>query len=86
MTSKEALEMLKSCGTNTEEPYESKILEALEELVERDTPKIVFIGGIDKQGKFKDVVCPICHQWLTFTEKENFCPKCGQRLDWSESI
>ena len=30
MTPKEALEMLNKCGTNTEQPYEDMILEALD--------------------------------------------------------
>jgi len=75
MTSKEALEFLKSCGTNTEEPYESKIIEALEKLVERDTPK--------KVKNKQHGVCPNCDQNFSFMHI-NYCFECGQRLDWSE--
>ena len=79
MTSKEALEMLKSCGTNTEEPYESRIIEALEKLVERDTPKKV------KRSANPTLIiafCPKCRHMVDIGY--NGCPYCLQRLDWSE--
>jgi len=79
MTSKEALEMLKRCGTNTEEPYESKIIEALEKLVERDTPM--------KPLKLNNTTfiywCPKCG-CSSILRYGNHCHECGQRLDWSE--
>lgn len=80
MTSKEALETLKSCGTNTEEPYESKIIEALEKLVERDTPKKIKIGT---SKHFKFPICPNCKDELNEYYKNKYCKECGQRLDWS---
>ena len=79
MTSKEALEMLKSCGTNTEEPYESKIIEALETLVERDTPK-------KPTPQFPNTTfmywCPKC-DCISIQRYDKHCHDCGQRLDWS---
>lgn len=90
MTSREALETIKEIPLDEYKGYKTvdylykNETEILEELVERDTPMKVIIGGIDNHGRVREVICPICHQWLTFTEKENFCPKCGKRLDWSE--
>ncbi len=46
MTAKEALEMLKRCGTNVEEPYETMILEALEEIV--NAYEMLFFGEQDE--------------------------------------
>ena len=81
MTSKEALEILVKQAN--ERKLSNKIVangiavSLLEELVDRDTPKKLKQMGIT-------FVCPVCHRWLTFTDKQNFCSKCGQRLDWSE--
>ena len=59
----------------------SKALDILEKLVERDTPKATIkkIKVIYTQHK-----CPICACRLEMIplEEVNFCPKCGQRLDW----
>ena len=59
-------------------------MKVIEKLVERDTPMKIIDIGFDNHGIIRTCICPVCHQWLTFTEKENFCPKCGQRLDWSD--
>ena len=48
---------------------------SIKELVERDKPKKV-INVNDE--------CPICKCFVDFMEEDNFCPNCGQRLDWSE--
>lgn len=91
MTSRKALGIIGYIDIDGRYPYPNylkdrykKEYDIIMEVVERDTPMKVIIGGIDNHGRLREVICPICHQWLTFTEKENFCPKCGKRLDWSE--
>jgi hypothetical protein len=71
MTAKEAFEMLEKCGTNTEQPYEDMILEALyqaltelEEL-KKDIKKYfemveknmsyVFLGSEEENDKFDNL-------------------------------
>jgi hypothetical protein len=55
-------------------PYQFKILK---ELVERATPKKVIYENNDSGiGE-----CPNCRERI-FTP--DFCPNCGQALDWSE--
>lgn len=88
MKSKEALERLVKQANARKLSNEIVVnrwdYEKLLELVERDTPIQVFDMGVDNRGTIRTFICPVCHQWLTLTEKENFCPKCGQRLDWEE--
>lgn len=50
-------------------------------LIERDTPMKAIDMEVDNLGITRRVICPACRQWSTLTEKENFCPKCGQRLE-----
>ena len=92
MTPKEAVEMLNKCGTNTEQPYEDMILEALEqalteleELKKRDTAMKVKQSWEEEDNHIFD--CPHCGDtWFYTTDSEDwkFCPNCGQRLDWSD--
>lgn len=28
--------------------------------------------------------CEVCHKWLNIKYKHNYCPSCGQKLDWSD--
>lgn len=58
-------------------------LKCLEPLVERDTPmkpKAIY-GEV-----FKKYNCSICNSTLDIlgVKEVNFCPKCGQRIDWSK--
>ena len=58
---------------------EDKNLELLEELVERATPK--------KPKSEKEIfcLCPICKEFVGDEfDKNNYCPVCGQAIDWSE--
>lgn len=83
MTPKEALEAIRinlksTYGFPLNLTNEYKILN---KLTERDTPKATIkkIKVIYTQHK-----CPVCACRLEMIplEEVNFCPKCGQRLDW----
>lgn len=81
-----------------EDLYDDRDLEwceTLQELVDKETPKKPiekFISdGYDEQGTFKNKIiqCPNC-EFELYNEYEcidytfNYCPKCGQRIDWSD--
>ena len=57
---------------------EDENLDLLQELVDKATPK-----------KPTKSVCPNCDSWDIYSEefdnKYNFCPNCGQAIDWSEN-
>ena len=81
MTSKEALEILVKQAN--ERKLSNKIVangiavSLLEKLVERDTPiKPISSGNTSSISKH----C-ICNKVVMPCDR--FCPKCGQRLDWS---
>lgn len=50
------------------------------ELIERDTPMKVDSPNYYGFGYYK---CPKCMD-IVIEERFNYCPHCGQRLDWSE--
>jgi hypothetical protein len=91
MTPKEALQNIKEVDTGgeiTAPKYKGDVvleeeIQVLEQLVERDTPKSTI-----KKTKviYTQHECPICVCRLDMIplEEVNFCPKCGQRLDWSK--
>ena len=60
----------------------SEDLKVLMELVEKATPK----KPLEVYESFLDLdlfgECPVCGEWCSSTM--NYCPKCGQALDWSE--
>lgn len=62
-------------------PLAKSAIDDLQELVNRDKPIGVVIGKVSHK---LEPLCPVCEQWLTLTEQENFCPRCGQRLDWKK--
>lgn len=50
-----------------------------QDLTKRATPR--------KPIKSIVVVCPVCHNSLSYDDEElqeNFCPCCGQAIDWSD--
>ncbi len=55
-------------------------LNLLEELVDKETPMKVCGDG-------EDHMCPKCNEYFCICEvqnKINYCPNCGQKLDWGE--
>lgn len=76
----EALDWLKlSCDCIDD----CKAVETLQELVDKATPKKpipLFIPMV-----FLPYRCPVCKTLVNRKkEKFDYCPKCGQKLDWSE--
>lgn len=82
MTSKEAFNDLKKRNEALKKEGHFHIgsltMSVLEKLVERDTPMKPIIHETEFGYIFD---CPKCKG---FINPFNFCPNCGQRLDWSE--
>ena len=86
MTIQKALEIIKS-----EMPYESGVineaLKTVESAVEKQIPKKPLekeIVGVSITGYKHKGQCPKC--LLTVLQyKGNYCPNCGQALDWSDN-
>ena len=61
---------------------EDKNLELLEELVERATPKKPDYWGDGYGDEYWN--CPCCDaSFETDYDKYDYCPSCGQAIDWS---
>lgn len=52
---------------------------------EKETPKKLFMRKIKKFDGHNEGRCE-CGQWLDdcMYDEMNYCPKCGQKIDWSE--
>lgn len=87
MTSKEALLDIKKRNEALKKEEHFHIGETtmniIEQLVERDTPKKPKESNL--YGDIKHT-CSVCNSILTIPvlKEINFCPKCGQRIDWSK--
>lgn len=60
------------------------LLEPIQELVDKETPKkvIKFTSEItNSEEALTFYTCPKCRMLLS---NDNYCPKCGQKLDWSD--
>ena len=90
MTSKEALEnikeylleKLKEDGSELGFLIIKENVDVLEKLVERDTPKKPFVNILNGIREYNCGVC-ICSLDIPQLEELNFCPECGNRIDWS---
>ena len=96
MTSRDALDKIKYIDIDGRYPYPNflkddvkykesiKVIEKrLNELEKRDTPmKVKYYAG----SVFKEYKCKCGQHFNSFYHlvEINFCPKCGQRLDWEE--
>ena len=56
-------------------PYDELVIEALENQVPKQVVKKL-------QAVFNQFYCPRCMRVLYYGD--NYCPSCGQRLDWEE--
>lgn len=90
MTSKEALEIIGNIDIDGRYPYPNhlkdrfpKEFKVLQSLGERDTPKKPIN---DTNHVIRQHNCSVCKRRVDIPQliEVNFCPKCGQRLDWSE--
>lgn len=75
--------------TNFEGTYETPSLEAIElaiEILEKQIPKKPF--RIIINGELDDELCPTCNSLHIADNyhgiQYNYCPDCGQKLDWSD--
>ena len=61
--------------------------ELFESLIEKQMPKKANIDiGYDTEGNaWNNWRCPCCRKnYLLDDEEYNYCPQCGQKIDWSE--
>lgn len=56
--------------------------EELKELKYREQKKVVFLGDGDSEGFRALCKCPTCDERLNEFYKFDYCPCCGQKLDW----
>lgn len=66
--------------------YGKEYTELCAKALEKQIPKKavdIFSYGID-EGAFKFGHCPTCGFGIAYESAHNFCPKCGQKLDWTE--
>ena len=74
MTTKELAKDLKEhIGCGIEVPLYDEELEVVVEALEKQIAK--------KMDSFN---CPICRYYFEDGEIHNYCPKCGQKLEWSD--
>ena len=58
---------------------------ALQELIDKETPKKVVIKISKKPGwDPRNFYCPSCSRKLRRDRSYHYCPRCGQHLDWSD--
>lgn len=77
MTYEVALAKFKAFGCEKCSDMEDRILEALEKQIPKK-PKVSHLG-FD--------ICPMCKSHevrSTYGSRQDYCPYCGQRIDWSE--
>lgn len=66
-------------GCNSKECEIGVAIEALEKQIPK-TPEFVADGYADGMLVYDTWICPCCE---TEYEEYDFCPKCGQKIDWS---
>ena len=80
MTSREALRII-----NLKNRFDIEIViqanEVLYDLVERDIPKKPFVNIDNGIREYNCGVC-VCMLDIPQLKELNFCPKCGNRIDW----
>ena len=74
----EALSEVIRTSAQSDEPFPTEEVEALQELVDRATPK----KPVQKPAGRK--ICPNCKRSTAREVSPLYCCVCGQRLDWSE--
>ena len=65
-------------------PYGSK--KKLQELVDKSKPMKLFKLFYDDESCYNVAICQNCgrHFERYYDEQANYCPTCGQRLDWGD--
>lgn len=83
MTSKEAMEWFKKSAAyhNGYEPFNMAI-----KALEKQIPKKPILHPFFEDGTdYSYYICPNrCERYSQVNLQDNYCRKCGQRIDWSE--
>ena len=81
MTIQESLEIIKN-----EMPYESGVINETLNMVENAVEKQIPCKLAPKSSKKSELpVCGKCNGIMDLMQGElNYCPNCGQKIDWSE--
>lgn len=63
----------------------NEMVSRIEELVDKETPVKPIVEDARKFGYSygHSYICPECNK-VYVNVKHNYCPNCGQKLDWSE--
>lgn len=67
-------------------PYKKATITKIAELCEKQIPKKPKIRWDDGWGSW-EYFCPVCNaefDMSLYREYRQFCPRCGQKIDWSE--
>ena len=87
MKIEKAIELFKNCDTVTftvtgcgEESYQTIKFENVVEVLEKQASRKV--NEITQYESILDGYCPCCQRYITSIL--NYCPDCGQCLDWEE--
>lgn len=84
MTAQETIKFLKETAAGCKITRDKQLLNVCNisiQALERQIPKKVEFGnGLDPRWD----TCPACEYQDIEEEKPNFCPCCGQALDWSD--
>lgn len=76
---------IKCYPAECDECSETKYYKTLQELIDKETPKMVNKEIEEYPTYYKvDYECPTCKENLNFEEYAKRCPDCGQKLDWSK--
>ena len=70
-------ELYFDCGIGMDGYNKEKELKLLQELVDKETPMKIALGSEKDSPR-----CPNCDRW--FPNRQDYCSKCGQKLDWGE--
>ena len=84
MTNKEALKIVDACidnGKLIQEAFEFSFFYTVKKALEKQVPH-----KLEKlKGKGSITVCGVCYGIMDSELRDlNYCPNCGQAIDWSE--
>lgn len=87
---KKALEIVNDClynGKIIQEAFNYSFLYTTQEALEKQIPiKVEYISEVDGEGYpvWIEDFCPICKAELNRCDYYNYCPYCGQAIDWRD--
>ena len=90
MKPEKALEIANDCLDNRkiiQEAFQYSFLYTIQEALEKQIPiKVEYISNEDADGYpvWIENSCPVCKTELDGCNYYNYCPYCGQAIDWSD--